>query len=98
MPDVYAAAGDLIEVSITAPNALSTLAAATGHPWRIIARMMTKGNDGKWEVELPGDPPMRGKVSIDGYEWSHEGRCWRKKKVVEKGPAMAVAPLPKAHR
>lgn len=70
MPDVHAAAGDPIEVSITVPNGALTT---------ILARMMTKGNDGKWEVELAGDPPMRGKVSIDAYEWSHEGGCWRKR-------------------
>ena len=68
MPDVHATAGDQIEVSITEPTAM-----------KLIARMMTKGGDGKWEVELPGDPPMRGKISIDQYEWSHEGRCWQKR-------------------
>ena len=82
MPDIHAAAGDPIEVTIT----------TTATPTTMTARMMAKGNDGKWEVELAGDPPMRGKVNIDGYEWSHEGRCWRKKVVGEAPPSLLRPP------
>ncbi len=68
MPEIHAASGDAIAVSITLPS---------GSSGTVSARIMTKGNDGKWEIELAGDPPLRGKIDIAQYEWSQE--AWRKR-------------------
>jgi len=73
MPAIHAEAGDPIEISITGAD--------------LVARIMTKTPEGKWEIELSGDPPMRGKVDLAQYEWSHEGKCWRKMVQVTTGLA-----------
>jgi len=74
MPAIMPAPGDLIEVTLTA-GGLSPAA-----PPVMLATMKTKDPSGKWEIELAGDPPMRGKVDAANYEWEQESRRWRRAK------------------
>lgn len=70
MPDINPAANDLIE--ITAHSIGST--AQT-----MLAKIMTKDPSGKYQVELAGNPIMRGLIDINFYEWSHAIRRWQKR-------------------
>jgi hypothetical protein len=74
MPDVMPSAGDLIEI---------TAYSIGGVTQAMIAEIMTKNPAGRYEVQLAGDPVMRGLIDIGNYEWSHDTRRWRKKEAVD---------------
>jgi hypothetical protein len=81
MPDVHAAAGDLVEITAHSVDAPSQT---------MIAKIMTKDPAGKYEVQLAGEPFMRGLIRIEDYEWSHDTRRWRKREAADvKAPTPA---------
>jgi hypothetical protein len=69
MPDITPRAHDSVEIVINNGNEAPTV---------MVAKIMTRGADGKWEIELEADPPMRGKVDLTSYEWAHAVGRWRK--------------------
>lgn len=62
MPDINPTPGDLIQIVVSGTT--------------MDAKIMTKDQSGKYQVELGGDPPMRGLVDIQNYEWSHQTKHW----------------------
>jgi hypothetical protein len=75
MPDINPAAGDHVEITIIAPS---------GTPAIMYATLKTKEQSGQYQIELNGNPTMRGLININDYEWSHEHKRWLRRKTEEK--------------
>jgi hypothetical protein len=85
-PDIHPAAGDLIEVTLH-PNGAGAASAAQV----MLAKIKSKSENGKWQIELAGLPPMQGLVSIGDYVWSPTlGRWTRKEQTRYESPAKMV--------
>jgi len=78
MPDINPTAGDPIEITVG--------------PEKMTAKIMTRDNSGKWQVEIAGDPIMRGLVQIENYQWPQEDKQWTRKAEAEQLKVPSLKP------
>lgn len=81
MPDINPAPQDVIEVLLYVINSSAN---GNKEPLYMLAKIMTKDQSGKYQIEIPGVPPLRGLVNIDEYEWSHDLKRWTRKTDIQK--------------
>lgn len=81
VPDINPTPQDVIEVMLhVLPNPVT----GNKEPIAMLARIMTRDQSGKYQIEIPGVPPLRGLVNIDEYEWSHDLKRWTRKTDIQK--------------
>lgn len=83
MPNIHPAAGDAVQVSINVPNGKLTT---------MLATVCAKANDGRYEIELTGEPTFRATVDMRQYEWSQEHRRWLRKPATKAGGPHELPP------